>query len=375
MISKKRILGIAPFGTFSGFERAFFDSIIKQGVPVDVLHVDLPLFKTYCTIKSFYPNKSQWGLRRDLAYNTSIQAFKKKSRYVQSKVEELSCRIDLIFQIGTLWDPVPDGFLKPLVLEVEYTSLLSEKRGSEWKRKTGKEREFWINEEKNLYGKAAMICATTVNAKTSLTEDYRIQPDKIVVIGAGVPAPFDAPEPNKSADYASNRVLFVGKGGVNRKGLGTLLDAFKIVKKKIPDAVLTIVGPSIKISGEGVEYLGRIADRVQLKEIYYKSAIFAMPSPFETFGQVFLEAMACKLPCIGTNLDAMPEIIEAGKTGYTIEPGNTDELASRIIKLLSKPDLAREMGRMGYRKLQAEYTWDIVGKKILSVMETVLARA
>jgi len=365
------ILGIAPKGTFSGFENSFFDAIRNQGADVDVIHVEMLFFKTLCTLRSISFSKSKWGLRRDLAYNTSVDAYLKKSSYVQRYITNCSKSYDAIYQIGGLWNPVPEGSELPLILSLDYTSLLSEKRGSEWKRKPGTEREFWLREEKLLFDKANVICATTHNAKKSLVEDYGIDHNKVKVVGPGLSAPYDKLEPNRMPDYASKRILFVGKG-YKGKGLDTLLSAFSIVKRHVPDAKLTVIGPAVEVQGDGVEYLGRISDKEKVKEWYYKSSVFAMPSIFEPVGQVFLEAMSCKLPCIGTTLDAMPEIIGDSVTGYTIEPGDQKVLATRLIDLLTESGLAIKMGKAGFEKLSREYTWDVVGEKILKSINSAI---
>lgn len=360
-----KILGIAPKGTFSGFENTFFEAIRKQGADVDSLHVDLPFLKFIATLKSVSLSKSKWGLQRDLAYNTSIDAYIAKSQYVKSYIANCGKSYDAIYQIGGLWNPVPDRSNLPLILSLDYTSRLSEKRGSEWKRTPGVEREFWLKEEKLLFNRANIICATTYNAKKSLVEEYDVDESKVHVVGPGVSSPYDMLEPHRMPDYASKRVLFIGKG-FKGKGLDTLLSAFQVVRQHLPDSILTVIGPSAEVQGDGVEYLGRINDKEEVKNWYYKSAVFAMPSIFEPVGQVFLEAMSCKLPCIGTTLDAMPELISDSITGYTIEPGDQDMLARRLITLLACPERAATMGIEGYKKLSGNYTWENVGKKILS---------
>lgn len=358
-----KILGVAPKGTFSGFENTFFNAIRQREIDIDTLHVELKLFKLLCTLFTIRLDKSTWGLKRDLAYNTSIKAFEFKSNYVQNYLLKSKNKYDAIYQIGGLWNPLPNESDIPLILSIDYTSLLSEIRGSEWKRSQGAERDFWIKSEKALFDRANMICATTHNAKNSLVRDYNVSSDKICVVGPGVSHPYDIFEPTRLPDYCSKRILFVGKGFLG-KGLDTLLKAFEIVKNRVPQAILTIIGPSVEINGNGIEYIGRVSDKEIVKEWYYKSALFAMPSIFEPVGQVFLEAMSCKLPCIGTTLDAMPELIEDSVTGYTVSPGNHLELADRILSIISSPDNAATMGRAGFDKLMNEFTWDVVGGKI-----------
>lgn len=367
---EKKFVAVAPTGVFSGFERTFFESIMPyHGRPL-YINVEIPYFKLLCTIKSFYPKKAIWGTRRDKLYHTSMNAFKKKSVFAKQKIGKLNEQYDFIYQIGTLWNPIPLNVDKPFVLSVDYTSKLSEKRNSEWKRKE-KEKYFWISEEKKIYNRANVICATTQNAKKSLVNDYDIPESKIHVVGPGISAPYDILEEDKIPAYDSKKIVFVGKG-YKGKGLDTLIKAFKIVRREVVDSTLTIIGPSTKIHGKGINFIDRIKDKNIVKQHYYKSAVFVMPSIFEPVGQVFLEAMSCKLPCIGTTLDAMPELIEDNYTGFTIKPGDYKILADHLIYLLNNPAIGQKMGINGYNKLKNEYTWEIVGGKISRAINSML---
>jgi glycosyltransferase involved in cell wall biosynthesis len=148
------------------------------------------------------------------------------------------------------------------------------------------------------------------------------------------------------------------------------------VRARIPDARLTIVGPTTSPGEQpGVEYLGRIANRGRVRDLYYEHALFVMPSRYEPLGQVFLEAMSCQLPCIGTTLDAMPEMIDHGETGFVIEAGDVDALAAHMIEILSDPDRARALGRAAFRKLRDGHTWPVVGDRIVSAIARSLSRS
>ena len=95
-----------------------------------------------------------------------------------------------------------------------------------------------------------------------------------------------------------------------------------------------------------------------------EASIFVMPSLCEPFGLVFLEAMAYALPCIGTRIDAMPEIITDGETGFLVTPKNVNDLAEKIITLLKNVRLLESMGEKGSEKVQMNFRWEDVGKKV-----------
>jgi glycosyltransferase involved in cell wall biosynthesis len=370
-----KIIALSPRKIFSGFETSFFDAVSDCGATLKTVEVELPVFKILCTIKSFDPDKKKWALGRDLLYHTSITAFRRKSRFARDRVRELSGGADAIYQIGSLWNPLDDDISLPLFLQVDYTSQLSKKRNSEWKRKEGIEEEFWKEQERILYNKSEKILSTTENARRSIVDDYGIDPAKVMTVGAGVSAPYDSLEDGRLPDYNSRKILFVGKG-LHGKGLDTLLTAFKTVRKTMPDSQLTIIGPTdLRLGGDGINYLGRIADRNLVRDLYFQHAVFAMPSRFEPVGQVFLEAMSCRLPCIGTTVDAMPEIIDHGRTGFIIEPGNSKSLAEYLLRTLGDADLAGSLGNAGYARLRSDYTWPVVGKKIYEAIASSLESA
>lgn len=367
-----RLLGLSPANIFSGFETAFFDAVESEGMSIERVPVEVPWFKLVTTLASARWPRADWGNKRDRLYHTTEAAFQIKSARAQHYVQRHAESVDAIYQVGALWNPLPPGCRLPLILHVDYTSVLSKRRGSGWKRAEGREQDFWVNEEGRLYRAATIILTTTENARSSLIHDYGICPTHVVTVGGGVSAPYHRLEPTRLPAYESKRALFVGKG-FHGKGLDTLLEAFGKVRTRIPDARLTIVGPrTLPGSYEGVELLGRISDRDQVRDLYYGHALFVMPSRFEPLGQVFLEAMSCQLPCIGTTLDAMPEMIDHGQTGYLIEAGDAAALADHMCEILGNPTWGRQLGRAAFKKLEARHTWPVVGKRIVAEITNCL---
>src|SRR5580698_5440695 len=73
--------------------------------------------------------------------------------------------------------------------------------------------------------------------------------------------------------------------------------------------------------------------------------LFLMPSQLESFGLAALEAMACEVPVIATNVGGVPEVVEHGVDGYLVEPGDVKSAANYAIEILSRADHGREMGQ------------------------------
>jgi starch synthase len=93
----------------------------------------------------------------------------------------------------------------------------------------------------------------------------------------------------------------------------------------------------------------------------------------ELLGLSVLEAMASGTPVIASRLDALPEVVRDGETGFLVTPGDVDELRDRIAQLLGDRALAARMGRNGRELLLARFTWDACAQRCLAAYEELLA--
>ena len=96
--------------------------------------------------------------------------------------------------------------------------------------------------------------------------------------------------------------------------------------------------------------------------------LFVLPSRFDCFGISFVEAMAYGLPCIGRDLCAMPEIIDAGQNGELIERDDPEDLARRIRGICEDPALYRRYSENALQKSK-RFTWENVARDMLCVMQ------
>ena len=228
------------------------------------------------------------------------------------------------------------------------------------------------------YKDASVIFTFSEYAKKSILKYCKIDPCKIIPVGAGTNLT-RLPEVDKQ--YDGKTILFVGSD-VLRKGGLILLKAFKKVKEKIPDARLIMISSQLKKLSRGRReknlerfgiFIKGFADKRVLGFWYRRASVFVMPSMHEAFGIVFLEAMVYKLPCIGTDRCAMPEIIENGKTGFLVRPYDPDCLADKIIFLLKHKEIARQMGERGRQRVVEYYNWDSVVERILKKIGPIIS--
>ena len=220
----------------------------------------------------------------------------------------------------------------------------------------------WNKTERDILSQQDHIFVMGSHVEHSMVDDYGIDANKITVVGAGPNLDVDIERDGIEKNYNRKQVLFVGLEA-ERKGLRVLEKAFDKVLEIYPDATLHIVGVD-GISGDGKTYYGKLVNE-PLKRLFYESQIFALPAYREPFGVVFLEAMFAKNVCIGTNIEAIPEIIDDGQSGYIIEPGDETMLANKIIDLFSDPNLLRKMAENGYHLAKTKWTWDKVAEKIV----------
>jgi glycosyltransferase involved in cell wall biosynthesis len=162
-------------------------------------------------------------------------------------------------------------------------------------------------------------------------------------------------------------ILFAGRLEL-RKGI---FDAFACIAQiisKIPSVRLVVVGsyhPTIKPTdiqkrivelgiGDNVEKIGEVSF-TELSNWYHYAQILLMPSYYETFGMVALEAMCAGLPVIAYSGSSLSEIIINDKTGFTVDRGNIDQLSLRVVELLSDP-VKRHTFSQAARKRAAQFS-------------------
>jgi glycosyltransferase involved in cell wall biosynthesis len=117
----------------------------------------------------------------------------------------------------------------------------------------------------------------------------------------------------------------------------------------------------------GVRFVGLVPD-ADLPHLYGAAACFVYPSLFEGFGLPLVEAMACGTPVISSDRTALPELV--GTAGLLVDPESVDALAAAMARLLSDPDLARELGRRGIERSR-RYTWTETARRTLAIYHEV----
>lgn len=197
--------------------------------------------------------------------------------------------------------------------------------------------------------------------RKDLIERCGIAPEKVCHVGGGINLDRSLINPDSRE---GNKILFVGRDFL-RKGGFLVYEAFKLLKSDMPDLQLYVAGPSdnpIRQPIDGYYYWGD-CDHATLSGLFNKCDVFCMPSYFEAYGLVFIEALAYGLPCIGRNAYEMPYFIEQGETGFLLEKDHVEELVTLIKELLSNERIKKNVIDRRESYLQ-KYTWDAVAERI-----------
>jgi glycosyltransferase involved in cell wall biosynthesis len=158
----------------------------------------------------------------------------------------------------------------------------------------------------------------------------------------------------------NKKIVFIG-GLKKGKGIDYLIKAMPNILNKIPTASLDIVGDGseryeftelvndLKLQNK-IKFLGWINNE-NIKNIYKNADVVVIPSIYpESFCLIGPEAMSVGRPVIGSNIGGIPEWLDDGKTGFLVEPKNSEQIAKKVIELLSNKDLLEQMSKNAYKK-------------------------
>ena len=167
-----------------------------------------------------------------------------------------------------------------------------------------------------------------------------------------------------------NKILFVGKD-FERKGGHLVVRAFDYLYEHLDNSVeLYIIGPksqSYKSNNPNIHFIGEVP--IENLSYYFNICdIFCMPSYFEAYGLVFIEALTFGLPCIGRRCFEMEHFIEDGVTGYLIENDDVKILANKMSTLLQNKTIKNNVVN-NFDRYILDYSWDTVTDKIIKIIE------
>lgn len=230
---------------------------------------------------------------------------------------------------------------------------------------------------------ADKIIAISQATKNQIIDVFHVASDKIVVTYLGVSEKYrviasqvEVKEVLHKYQIEKPYILFVGTMDP-RKNLVRLIKAFQIVKRQKNDIKLVIIGNKGELFLEELNKLVASGDIIltgyvgeeELVCLYNGASIFAFPSLYEGFGLPILEAMACGIPVITSNVYSMPEA--AGDAAILVDPENIKEIANAIIGLLDNQVLRKQLIAKGLARV-TQFTWEKTARETLAVYQEIM---
>jgi glycosyltransferase involved in cell wall biosynthesis len=220
---------------------------------------------------------------------------------------------------------------------------------------------------------AAAILVSVPEATVTVPEAFR---SKVRVLPFGI----DTTAFEIASLPSTATVLFVGRLDAE-KGIRELVEAFADVIARIGKARLVVVGDGPErtwlekrqhasgLNGS-LELLGAVPHS-RIPDVLKEASLLCLPSHGEPFGMVALEAMASGRPVVAYDLGGPRYLIDHGRGGYLVRPGDRDGLADTLVQLLGDRRRLEDMGRYNRRKVEAELSWG----RVLDALEEIYAGA
>ena len=248
----------------------------------------------------------------------------------------------------------------------------------------------FINLEVQFIEKKAMhVCDKIVVfsklMKNLVIRKYHVSNKKIKVIPPGVDVNNFKPKPKDQTIIRelgipnNSKVILTVCRLTPQKNIYMLIKSFANIKRENTYLIIVGDGPeksSLEKMARSLQLINKVkfvGFRRDVERFYSIADVFVLPSIYEPFGHVFLEAMSSGVPCIGLGgkqdsiLTACDEIIENGKTGYCIK-FDVNDLKTRMDEIIQNDELREKMGRKARELCEKKYSWEKHVKNLLSII-------
>ena len=257
------------------------------------------------------------------------------------------------------------------------------------------EGDYRLEGERQVLRLADRIVAATPAELAQLQWLYQADTSKVVVIPPGVdtsrfyPMPPDEAKEFIGVPPCDRMLLFVGRIEP-LKGIDTLIKAIALMQSEGVYVCLAVIGgdaesdseiPNAEMSrlkamceeagvSDLVAFLGKRSQDT-LPYYYCAAEAVVVPSHYESFGMVALEAMACGVPVVASQVGGLAFLVQDGVTGFTVPVDEPRALADRLTRLSCDPELRKKLGSQA-AAVAAEYAWENIASRVISLYEQVL---
>lgn len=256
-----------------------------------------------------------------------------------------------------------------------------------------------LKEEELILRRVNAVIATSPQEVKNILDLYEVDGENITLIRAGVDENLfrvlDQEECKAKLGIDSDHViLFVGRI-TKAKGLRTLIKAIGLLKQSLPPDetfMLALVGGDSGDQQSGEEsaelkYLRSlireldIADLIRMEgavprerlPVYYSAAdVCVVPSLYESFGLVAVEAMACGTPVVASRVGGLRHTVKDGYSGFHVVPSDEEGMAEKIHLLLEDKKLCQRIGENAHQRVREEFTWERTARQVNHLYQSLL---
>ncbi|AKB33061.1 Glycosyltransferase [Methanosarcina siciliae HI350] len=231
--------------------------------------------------------------------------------------------------------------------------------------------------ERKLITNSLMVTAVSSTVSKDLS-CYGLKAEDIKLVYNGVDQNIFFPSGTKPKEKS---ILYTGRISYG-KGLVELIDCAKEVCEIRDDVSFVFAGDGPLLSNlkkkvldmnlqNQIKFLGRV-NRKTIINLYQNATIFAFPSYYEGLPGSLLEAMACQLPIVATEVPGNIELIEHNRNGILIPPKNASAISKAILELLDDPDKREKLGNNARKTIEDKFTWNAISDRILNCYKSIL---
>lgn len=227
-----------------------------------------------------------------------------------------------------------------------------------------------IARERRVFEAAAHVVTFTEWARRSVIDEYGIPPAKVSAIMPGaIFRTFLSPDFSRKA---KPRILFVG-GDFARKGGWDLLRVFERGLTNRAELHLVTDAPLPALPAGVHLHAGILPYSPEWHELFRTADIFALPSHAEALGLVFQEAGGYGLALVGGDVGGIPEMIRVGRNGFLSRPGDLDDLAAILQRLVDDPTLLSDMRAHSFAIAREHFDADLNLRRLADLLKRVAA--
>lgn len=231
-----------------------------------------------------------------------------------------------------------------------------------------------------VLGASDAVIAISESTRRDVLRFYGVPERNLHVVFAGYDEHRFAPAPERLVDAAAPYALYVGNV-MPHKNLTRLVEAFATLPCR-RDVRLVIVGsgraPHVAALRAAIDALGvregvdwrPYAEVEELARLYHGARMVVMPSLYEGFGLPALEAMACGVPVVTSNVSSLPEVV--GDAALLVDPTDVASIAGAMDRLFTDDVLAKELRERGLSRARM-FSWAKTGRAVQAVLRTVAA--